>query len=204
MAKFSAAELQDSTSTDIVCYSFVLGWFVLVALASYFHSYIAAIVCGYLMAAFYGIGHFYVHRKDKNNILEHIYLLIGFSAREQKIMHVFSHHPYLNTAIDYEYAALEPIMNYSRFLPQNKWHSTIIIEIILAIVGPVNVLTKVLVAPLVHKERPSFQHLALFLEIAYIYLFTGNIGVALKLWAVLMIVSGIIIGKTVVCPHRQI
>jgi hypothetical protein len=127
LAKFSAAELQDSTSTDIVCYSFVFVWFILVALASYFHSYIAAFGCGYLMAAFYGVGHIYIHRKDKMNILKHVYLLIGFSAREQRIMHVISHHPYINTAIDYEYAALEPIMNYSRYLPQNKWYSTIIL-----------------------------------------------------------------------------
>jgi hypothetical protein len=71
-------------------------------------------------------------------------------------------------------------------------------------VAPANVLTKVLVAPLIHKERPSFQHLILFLEIGYIYLFAGNIILALKLWGVMMIVAGIIMSKTITCPHRQI
>jgi hypothetical protein len=52
------------------------------------------------MMAFYGIGHLFIHRKTPN-ILSHVYLLIGFSAQEQQIMHAISHHPYANTMLDY-------------------------------------------------------------------------------------------------------
>ncbi len=57
-------------------------------------------LCGFLMMAFYGIGHLFIHRKTPN-ILSHVYLLIGFSAQEQQIMHAISHHPYANTMLDY-------------------------------------------------------------------------------------------------------
>lgn len=101
LSKFSVKELQDSTSTDKVCLTYVISWFTLLSLASYLHSYILSIACGLLMLGLYGIGHLYIHRKDQNNFLKSAYLLSGFSSREQKIMHVFSHHPYVNTALDY-------------------------------------------------------------------------------------------------------
>lgn len=53
----------------------------------------------------YAIGHLFIHKND-SNIFKHVYLLIGFTAREQQIMHAISHHPYANTMLDYEYGSL--------------------------------------------------------------------------------------------------
>lgn len=101
LSKFSVKELHDRTETDKICLIYVLCWFTLVSLASYFHSYILSIVCGLLMLGLHGIGHLYTHCKDEKSLLRHTYLLVGFSSREQKIMHALSHHPYANTALDY-------------------------------------------------------------------------------------------------------
>lgn len=79
------------------------------------------------MMTFYGIGHLFIHRKDQGNYLRHTFLLIGFSAREQQIMHAISHHPYANTMLDYEYAGLEPIMNYARVLKKGNIFTAILL-----------------------------------------------------------------------------
>lgn len=72
------------------------------------------------------------------------------------------------------------------------------------LVGPANVLTKLIVIPITKREMISFQHLAFFMEIVYMYIFAGDWGVAFKLWAVMIAVYGIFFGKMVTCPHRQI
>jgi hypothetical protein len=74
---------------------------------------------GYIGLTHWGTGHLFSHRKD-TLLLRHIFLLIGFSAEEQQIMHSISHHPYANTMLDYEYAAVEPIISFPRVFPKNR------------------------------------------------------------------------------------
>lgn len=52
------------------------------------------------MVTFYGIGHLFIHKRD-GNLLRNVFLLIGFTAEEQQIIHAISHHPYSNTMLDY-------------------------------------------------------------------------------------------------------
>ena len=50
----------------------------------------------------------------------------------------------------------------------------------------------------------SLEHIVFFLEIGYVYLFCGDLRIAVKLWFVMVITYGVLFGKTVACPHRQI
>ena len=105
------------------------------------------------MINFYSIGHLFIHKPD--NWLKHVYVLIGFSAREQTIMHCLSHHAYPNTLIDYEFSAIEPITNFSRCLPKNSPFSYIGMQIIFILSVPINILTKTIIVPLTKKTLPS-------------------------------------------------
>lgn len=58
-------------------------------------------MCGCIFMGFYGIGHIFAHKGDRGNWLKHVFLMIGFSAREQQVIHAISHHPYPNTMLDY-------------------------------------------------------------------------------------------------------
>jgi hypothetical protein len=69
-------------------------------LASYFQSYVLAIVAGYWGMTNWATGHLFGHVRD-THILRHTFLFIGFTAKEQQIQHSISHHPYTNTMLDY-------------------------------------------------------------------------------------------------------
>lgn len=126
LAKYSTTELKDIKLTESRCYLLTVLWLVLLSACGYSQSYAMALLCGCLMMIFYGIGHLFIHRKD-GHILRHAFLLIGFSAREQQIMHAVSHHPYTNTMLDYEYAGVEDLMSFARCLPPGRWYSAVLL-----------------------------------------------------------------------------
>jgi hypothetical protein len=71
-------------------------------------------------------------------------------------------------------------------------------------VGPANVMTKLFVVPLIKKQKISYQHAVFLLEIGFIYIFNGNLKNSLCLWLCMILIYGLVFGKMVLCPHRQI
>ena len=153
------------------------------------------------MINLYSIGHLFIHKGP--NWLKHVFVLIGMSAREQVIMHCLSHHPYPNTLIDYEFAALEPVVNFSRCLPKNSTLSYIGMQVLFLIVVLANIVTKCLIVPLITRKVPQFVQALALLQPLFIYLITGDPSFSIKLFLLMISVYGFVFGQTVICPHRQ-
>lgn len=100
LSKFSVQELQNTSKTQIKCALLLLIWLILLALTGYLQSYVLAIISGFWGLTNWATGHLFGHKKD-THIFRHLFLLIGYTAKEQQIMHAISHHPYTNTMLDY-------------------------------------------------------------------------------------------------------
>lgn len=173
----------------------------MLTLAAALKSYCLGALAGCWMVNFYGIGHLFIHRRP--NWLKHVYVLLGMSAREQVVMHCLSHHPFPNTELDYEFAAFEPIVNFSRSSPKNSPLAYLGMEIIFATVSFANIVTKLIVVPIKTRTLPSGVQALSLLQILYIYIFSNDLLFSLKLYLLMLACFGIVFGKTIICPHRM-
>lgn len=195
-------ELQNSKTTYYKSVILLFLWFCSLFVTAYCHSYFFAFVTSFVSMCHYAIGHLFVHKAD-NNLLRNVFLFIGFTAREQQIMHVLSHHPHTNTELDYEYSSHEPLINFARNLKPNSKYVKFLYEILMLLIVPSNIITKLIVVPLTKGVMPSFPHLVNLFQIVLFYLFCNSWIESLKLWLFMTVCFGFFFGKMLLCPHRQ-
>ena len=95
-------ELSSTRVSERRAVTLIVLWLMLLIATGVFKSYLCAVASGAMMLSLLGIAHNFIHKK--RNVYRHLFMALGFTDREWKIMHCLSHHAYPNTLLDFEVA----------------------------------------------------------------------------------------------------
>lgn len=110
-----------------ITYLLLVAWIITFIILCFTKSCLVALVSGFLLHTFIGLGHNYLHYGTEQP-LRYLFDLTLFRHRNWFVSHVISHHSYPNTSIDFELSALEPHLMFLRSSGYNgkfiwiTWH----------------------------------------------------------------------------------
>ena len=142
LSKYSAAELQDNSRTRVLAGINLVVFLISFMLTCYTHSYMMATLTGYMMVILVGMGHNFVHQKE--NPWRYLFEFTGFSHREWEIYHAISHHSLMNTELDYEIGAFEPVVYFLRTMPSNPKYVELYLQLFFFLMIPINLIVKLI------------------------------------------------------------
>ena len=147
-----------------------------------------------------GIAHNFVHMK--NSLFKYFYLVTGFTPKEWEIMHCLSHHQYTNTLLDYQLQAFEPIVYFIKVMPLNSIARLLIAQLVYLVTIPLNILLKLIIVPLVKRNKPEWEYVVPLTEIIIFYLLNGNLVESIKLFLFIQCFFGYLFTKITFGGHR--
>eukprot|EP00930_Biecheleria_cincta_P048947 TRINITY_DN3419_c0_g1_i1.p1 TRINITY_DN3419_c0_g1~~TRINITY_DN3419_c0_g1_i1.p1 ORF type:complete len:795 (-),score=113.39 TRINITY_DN3419_c0_g1_i1:68-2452(-) len=158
-----------------------------------------AILAGFTLQTFHGIGHNALHMKD--NIWMYAYDFCGWKHHKHRTSHALSHHLFPNTALDlefpepYSYVAANNAHNNSRWVillgPLGMW------------TGPLRDIFSLWVGLLQGKERWRHEYVLNIMQLVLLMLFGGPV-VGLYCFCVMHLMCGFCIETAGFALHRSI
>lgn len=98
---------------------------------------------------------------------------------------------------------MEPIANWLRSKPENKFYTQIVIQPILAMASVMNVIMNLTVFPLKYCRMPDWDYAYPLLVWLYMYVINRDALMSLKLWFFMYVFYSFFFFKVLLCEHRM-
>ena len=144
------------------------------------------------MSILVGIGHNFMHQKE--NIYRYLFEFTGFSHKEWEVYHAISHHTQMNTELNYEIGAFEPVVYFLRTMPENSKFVELYLQPFFFLMIPINLCVK-LILKVIRRKKIYWELLVPYSELIVLYLFIGNFLQSFLLFLYMQAIFGFLFTK---------
>jgi len=98
---------------------------------------------------------------------------------------------------------MEPLAFWLRSKPKNKFYTQFLIQPVLALASPMNIIMNLTVFPLKYKRLPDLDYAYPWTIWVWMYILNGDALTSLKLWFFIYFFYSFFFFKVLLCEHRM-